>query len=232
MQLPLDLSFRPLLERADFLCSASNAAAVERVDRWPDWPEPVLVMHGPGGCGKTHLAHVWCERAKATLIPGGTLTPGRLPDLLEQGAYRVAVDDAERAAEHSLLHLYNACVEHRGSLLITARRPPGLWEVALADLRSRLRAAVAVEIAGPDDHLLGAVIVKHFADRRVPVAPGLVAYLLRRIERSFAAAAKIAADLDAAALSSGGPITIPLARKVLAAPEFQSLSRRNESTVT
>jgi chromosomal replication initiation ATPase DnaA len=175
---------------------------------------------------------VWCERAKATLVPGETLTLGRLPHLLDGGACRVAVDDADQAAEQGLLHLYNICVEHRGSLLITARPPPGLWEVALADLRSRLRATAVVEIEGPDDHLLEAVIVKHFADRRVPVAPELIAYLLPRIERSFAAAAKIAADLDAAALSSGGPITIPLARRVLAAPEAQSLSLRNESTVT
>src|SRR5262245_46716200 len=103
MQLPLNLSFQPSFARADFLCSASNAAAVERVDRWPDWSEPALVMHGPGGCGKTHLAHVWCERAQATLIPGETLTATRLTRLLEEGAYRVAVDDADQAEERSLL---------------------------------------------------------------------------------------------------------------------------------
>ncbi len=232
IQLPLGLSFPPSFARADFLCSERNAAAIERVDRWPDWPSPALVVHGPSGCGKTHLAHLWCERAKATLIPGNTLTPRTLARLFQEGGYRIAVDDADRAAEHSLLHLYNACVECRGGLLITARQPPGLWAVALGDLRSRLRAAVAVEIEAPDDKLLGAVLVKHFADRRVLVEPGLIAYLLKRIERSFAGAAKIAADLDAAALSNGGPITIPLARRVLAAPDYQSLSLGNESAIT
>jgi chromosomal replication initiation ATPase DnaA len=232
IQLPLGLSFPPSFARGDFLSSERNAAAIEQIDRWPDWPSPVLVVHGPRGCGKTHLAHLWCERAKATLVPGDTLTPRTLLRLFQEGAYRIAVDDADRAAEQSLLHLYNACVECHGGLLMTAAQPPGLWEVTLGDLRSRLRAALAVEIEAPDDKLLRAVLTKHFADRRIPVAPGLIAYLLKRIERSFAGAAKIAADLDAAALSSGGPITVPLARKVLAALEYQSLSLVNESAVT
>jgi chromosomal replication initiation ATPase DnaA len=155
-----------------------------------------------------------------------------LPRLLEEGPCRVAIDNADRASERALLHLYNSCLERQGSLLITARQPAGLWKIVLGDLRSRLRAIPAVAIEAPDDALLGAVLVKHFADRQVPVAPGLIVYLLRRIGRSFADAATVAAHLDAAALSSGGPITIPLARRVLAAPEYQSLSLRNEPAAT
>jgi chromosomal replication initiation ATPase DnaA len=231
IQLPLDLRCCPSFARADFLSSAGNIAAVERIDRWPDWPSAALVLHGPAGCGKTHLAHLWCERASADLIAGETLTPATLPRLLEEGQCRVAIDDAERASERALLHLYNACIERRGSLLITARQRPGLWEIVLGDLCSRLRATPAVKIEAPDDALLGAVLVKHFADRQLAVAPDLIVYLLRRIGRSFADAATVVAHLDAAALSSGGPITIPLARRVLAAPEYQSLSLRNGSDV-
>ena len=125
-----------------------------------------LLLHGPPGCGKTHLAHLWCERASATLVAGQNLTPASLPRLLEENPYRIAVDDADRAAERCLLHLYNSCLERRGSLLITARQAPGLWEVALADLRSRLRATPAVAIAAPEDALLGAVLCQAF--RRSP----------------------------------------------------------------
>ncbi len=232
IQLPLDLRYRPSFARSDFLPSDRNVAALERIDHWPDWPLAALVLHGPAGCGKTHLAHIWCERASANLIAGEILTPATLPRLLEEGQCRVAIDDADRASERALLHLYNACVERQGSLLITVRHPPGLSEIMLGDLRSRLRVTPAVAIQAPDDALLGAVLVKHFADRQLPVAPGLIVYLLRRIGRSFADAATVAAHLDAAALSSGGPITIPLARRVLAAPEYQSLSLRSDSTVT
>ena len=232
IQLALDLPHRTAFGRSDFMVSGSNITAVERIDRWPDWPSAVLVLCGPPGCGKTHLAHLWRERTSALIIAGETLTEAMLPHLLDKVPRQVAIDDADRASEHALLHLYNSCIEHEGSLLITAYRPLGSWPVALGDLRSRLRAAPVVEIGAPDDALLGAVLIKHFADRQLRVAPDVIAYLLKRIDRSFAAVEKIAAQLDGAALSDGGPVTIPLARKVLADLSCQPLSPRSDSAVT
>jgi chromosomal replication initiation ATPase DnaA len=214
------------------MVSDSNIEAVERIDRWPNWPSAALMLHGPPGCGKTHLVHLWRERASALIIAGETLTEEMLPRLIHEVPLRIAVDDAERAPEPALLHLYNSCIEHQGSLLITACRPPGSWRVALADLRSRLRAAPVVEIGAPDDALLGAVLVKHFADRQLHVAPQVISYLLRRIDRSFAGAEQIVARLDGAALSNGGPVTIALARRVLRQCGRQPLSPRSVSTVT
>jgi chromosomal replication initiation ATPase DnaA len=95
-----------------------------------------------------------------------------------------------------------------------------------------LRAVPVVEIGAPDDALLGAVLIKHFSDRQLRVAPDLIVYLLARIDRSFAAAEKISAQLDGAALSNRGPVTIPLARKVLADPSSQRWSPRRDSAVT
>jgi chromosomal replication initiation ATPase DnaA len=218
IQLALDLPRRTAFGRSDFMVSGSNIAAVELIDRWPDWPSAVLVLHGPPGCGKTHLAHLWRERASALMITGETLTEAMLPHLLDKIPRQVVVDDADRASEHALLHLYNSCIEHQGCLLITTYQPLGSWRVGLNDLGSRLRAAAVVEIGVPDDALLGAVLIKHFSDRQLRVAPDLIVYLLARIDRSFAAAETISAYLDGAALSSGGPVTIPLARKVLADP--------------
>jgi chromosomal replication initiation ATPase DnaA len=126
------------------------------------------------------------------------------------------IDDADRAGEAALLHLFNACLEGGGSLLLTVRASPSSWKVALRDLGSRLRAAPAVGIGLPDDTLLGAVLVKHFADRQVRVAAEVIAYLIARMERSLADAAQVAAALDLAALSGGGAITIPLARRYFA----------------
>jgi chromosomal replication initiation ATPase DnaA len=231
-QLALDLPRRTAFGRSDFMVSDSNVAAVERIDRWPDWPSAVLVLHGPPGCGKTHLVHLWCERASALMIAGEKLTLAALPRLLDEDPRRVAIDDSDRASEHALLQLHNTCLEHQGSILITARRPPGSWGLMLGDLRSRLRAALAAEIDAPDDALLGAVLIKHFADRQLRVAPNVIAFLLRRIERSFAAAENIAARLDAAALHNGSPVTIPLARKILTHVEHQPLPLDNESAVT
>jgi chromosomal replication initiation ATPase DnaA len=211
-QLGLDLPYRPALGRADFLVSESNAAALGWIERWPDWPAHVLVLHGPEGCGKSHLAHLWCERSGARLIPGRELT--------EWGAVSaspgIAVDDADRASETALLHLHNFCAETGAALLLVARSAPSAWPIALPDLASRLRAAPAIGVAPPDDALLSAVLVKHFADRQLRVQPAVIAYLVRRMERSFAAAAFLSARLDQLALAEGRPIGLALARRVLA----------------
>jgi chromosomal replication initiation ATPase DnaA len=204
--------------RADFHVSESNAEAVRWIDRWPDWPAAAFLLFGPQGCGKTHLARIWQVRAQAVLVDGSTLGEAAVPSLAAAAA--VAVDAADRAPERALLHLYNACRERGRSMLLTARQPAGGWPVALPDLKSRLCAVAAVGIAAPDDALLAALLVKHFSDRQLRVRRGVVAYLVARMERSFAAAAVLAERLDAA----GGTISVPLARRLLEETDQASLS--------
>lgn len=218
-QLPLDLGHLPALGRDDFLVAPSNEAAVKWLERWPDWPCPALALHGPPSCGKTHLAHVFTTRARATGIVAAFVEPATLdvatvPDRVGE-ARAVVVDDANQAPEQALLHLYNLVAERRGHLLIVAAEPPSRWPVALADLRSRLLAAPTVAVSTPDDALLSAVLVKLFADRQVTVAADVIGYLVARIERSFAAARAAVAALDAAALAEKHAITAPFARRAL-----------------
>ena len=212
-QFALDLPFDAALGRADFLKSDCNAAALAKIERWPGWPAPALVLHGPSGSGKSHLAQLWRERSGGALIAGDKLAerdPSGLAILPG-----VVVDDADRASEQALLHLFNCCQESGASLLIVAREAPAAWPIALPDLASRLRAAEAVGIGLPDDALLAAILVKHFADRQLRVEPEIVAYLVPRMERSFAAAAALAARLDRLALSAKRPVGLGLARQAL-----------------
>jgi chromosomal replication initiation ATPase DnaA len=211
-QLAFDLPHRTALGREDFLVSASNREAVAWIDRWPDWPAPALVLYGPEGCGKTHLLHLWQERALCRIVDGARLDAAEVPRLLAESGARIAIENGEHAAERALLHLYNACAERQGSLLFAARRPPASWSFALADLSSRLRAAPAIPVGAADEELVAALLVKHFADRQLRVAPEVIGYLLPRIERSAAAAAAFAARLDALALARGRRVTIALAR--------------------
>ncbi|HEU0218445.1 MAG TPA: DnaA/Hda family protein [Stellaceae bacterium] len=204
-----DLPVEPQYHCADFLVSDSNRAAFELVERWPDWRARAVVLHGAVGCGKTHLAHLWCARSGAPLVQGRSLSqPEDLPA-------SVAVDDADRGDERALLHLYNLTLERGGSLLLTMPVPPARLKIGLADLGSRLRSLPVAGIAPPDDELLKAVLAKHFADRQLRVAPEVLAYLVARIERSFAAAADIAARLDRLGLETRRAVTIKLARAVL-----------------
>ncbi|MGH6952897.1 MAG: HdaA/DnaA family protein [Alphaproteobacteria bacterium] len=216
-QLPLAFPVRPALAMDDFMVADSNRAAVAWIDRWPAWPHPVLALHGPPGCGKSHLAHVFRAVSGAVMIDPDALGAAETPELLGQ-ARAAVLDDAERAArtsERPLLHLYNLVVETRRSLLLVGRLPPARWTIGLADLRSRLAAVPAVEIREPDDGLIVAVLQKLFSDRQLDVAPEVIGFLARRMQRSFEAARRLVEAIDAAALSQRSNITVPLVQRVL-----------------
>ncbi|MFQ5938492.1 MAG: DNA replication protein [Alphaproteobacteria bacterium] len=225
-QLTLDLGHRPALGMDDFLVTPCNREAVAWIDRWPDWPGPALAIHGPPGCGKTHLAHVFRARSAAKLIAPEALGRTEPNGLL--GEARVCMlDDAGRVAggsvgERALLHLYNVVAERQGHLLLAARKPPGRWPVGLPDLRSRLAAVPAVSVGAPDDALIGALLVKLFADRQLRVGQDVVAFLLARMERSFDAARRMVAAIDETALAERRNITVPLVRDVLRHQDLDS----------
>ena len=223
-QLPLALGHRPALSAEDFLVAAPNREAVAWIDRWPDWPTPALVIHGPPGCGKTHLARVFMALSGAAAVSAETLGSCE-PPTLPEGQPAAVVEDIEdligAGLEEPLLHLYNGLQASRRHLLVTAGRAPAHMAVALADLGSRLRAALAVGIGAPDDAVIAAVMVKLFADRQLRIGDEVIAYLLARMERSFDAARRLVAALDEASLAEHRRITVPLVRQVLARVQQQ-----------
>ena len=211
-QLPLDLPVRSAMNAAGFVVSDSNRDAVAWLDRWPDWPGAALAVYGPPGCGKTHLAHVWLEKLRDAQSAARFLEPSALEQLPER---ENLILDGIRLPEEHLFHLINHVRAQQTSLLILDREPPARWAVRLPDLASRLASVSAVAVLAPDDTLLAAVLAKHFSDRQVEVAPEVIAYLVKQIERSFTAAETAARRLDRAAMAKGAAISIRLAREVL-----------------
>ena len=143
-----------------------------------------------------------------------------LRDLSERGEAvlaedidRILASDPGRA--EPLLHLYNLLREGGRDFMMTGSAPPQSWAVTLADLRSRLGAAMVVELGAPDDALIGAVLVKLFADRQLRIGPEVLRYLLPRMERSFAAARDLVAAIDQMALTKRREITVALVREAL-----------------
>lgn len=217
-QLTFDLVLPPpTYAREDFVVSGGNREALAWVDRWPDWPAPALSLSGPPGCGKTHLGRIWASRAEAALRTGADFEARTVADLaaLTEAHAAVLIDDAGRAPERALFHLYNLMRERRGHLLLLSELPPARWQIALPDLASRLRAAPAVAVAPPDDELLGSIILKQLSDRQLHAGPGVVQYLVARMERSAEVARRLVAALDRRALVEGREIDRRLAADVL-----------------
>ncbi len=214
-QLPLEMPFEPQMSRADFLVGESNRDAAAFIDAWPDWPASVVLLIGPPGSGKSHLTRAWADRAQAPVISASDLD-GEDPVLLV-GRGAVAVEDADDPGldQTALFHLLNAARARGASLLVTAHAIPADWGLTLPDLVSRLRAAQPAFLGPPDDDLLRRVLVKLFSDRQMEVDPGVIDYVVQRMERSFAAAVRLVDGLDRESLARGRRVTRALASEML-----------------
>ncbi len=217
-QLSFDLPVIPALGRDDFLVSPGNAIAVATIESASPWAGGKLVLCGPTGSGKSHLTHVWAARSGATIRAAGDLCDADVP-ALARGP--VAVEDvpgiaADPGAQRSLFHLHNLMLAQGHALLLSGRNAPARWDLSLADLQSRMMGAHVVTLAPPDDALLAAVLAKLFYDRQITPKPDVIPYLVRHMERSFAAAATLVGQLDRAAMAQSCAISRPLAVRVIA----------------
>jgi chromosomal replication initiation ATPase DnaA len=220
-QLVLGFEHRPALGEESFLIADSNRDAVAWLDRWPDWPGRVLAVHGPPGSGKTHLSHVWQRRSSAMRLEAGELGSDFLEAWPGKGTALVIEDGDQGIDETALFHVINLVREDQGYLLLTAREAPARWPVGLPDLGSRLSALTAVRLGPPDDVLIAAVLTKQFQDRQLRVPDDVVAYLVARMERSFAVIGQTVAAVDTLSLAERRAITVPLARRVLEASQSE-----------
>jgi chromosomal replication initiation ATPase DnaA len=218
-QLTFDLPLEPRFGPEDFLVSPSNEAAYGLIERWPEWPDTALLLLGPRGSGKSHLAAIWAGNARAWTVDAFEVADGKVPHLVSNGA--LVIEDADRGDrdEAALFHLMNLARERKASVLLTAEAAPDRWNLRTPDLLSRLRLAPSIALEPPDDALLKAVLVKLFLDRQLVVDTSVVDYIALRIERSLARAAEIVAALDREALSRGRRISRPIAALVLEAQD-------------
>ncbi|MFC0200485.1 P-loop NTPase family protein [Paracoccus rhizosphaerae] len=218
-QLTLDLTTPPAHARADFLPAPANRAALRALDRPQDWPQGRMLLIGPEGSGKTHLAAFWAAENGARRISASALRPEAADTIAAEGG-AVVVEDADHAgfaagAEQALFHLWNLCGPRECLLLLTARRPPRDWGLVLPDLRSRMDAMPQVLLEPPDESLLAAVLVKLFADRQLAVPHGLIDWLVLHMDRDLGLARRLVAAMDVAAMAEKGPVTRRIAADLL-----------------
>jgi chromosomal replication initiation ATPase DnaA len=61
-QLAFALPHAESLTRDNFLEGPANEAALALVDSWPEWPNRIMLLVGPEGSGKSHLAAIWADK--------------------------------------------------------------------------------------------------------------------------------------------------------------------------
>ncbi|MBV1707751.1 MAG: hypothetical protein KGQ37_11150 [Hyphomicrobiales bacterium] len=205
-QLLLALPVAERQGREDFFMAPGNARALELVSAPQGWPDPVLLLTGPAGVGKSHLAHIFAAEQGAM-----ALAPRDLEGLSHLPAPVLVLDGADQglthAAEVGLFHLTNLVRAQGGRLLLTARRPPQFWGLVTPDLVSRLRLAPMAALAPPDADVLRAAMVKLIAERQLSLEPALLDVLANRLERSIPVMRAAIARLDQLSLEHQRPIT-------------------------
>jgi chromosomal replication initiation ATPase DnaA len=121
-------------------------------------------------------------------------------------------DEPNQARDRALLALF----ERPGTwLLLTARKPPTEWQSSIGDLKSRFQSLIAFAVWEPDDALLCALVVKHFADRQLDARPAVVARIVTGIERTPEAISRFIARADRKALAEKRAVTERLVLELL-----------------
>lgn len=215
LQLTLELAAEPGFERENFVVSGSNEQAYAMIELWPGWPDPMLLVLGPKGSGKSHLGTIWAAIAKAAIQPAASLAAADIDALASAGPLLLEDADAIGESEARLFHLVNLMRERDTALVITAKAPPDAWGLRTADLLSRLRLAPAVALGPPDDALMRAVLVKLLVERQLVVDTNVVGYIALRLERSLDAARAFIDALDREALARQRRISRAMAADVL-----------------
>lgn len=214
-QLPFDLAYKGTQGADDFIITESNAEAVKWLNRYPNWGAPGLIISGPAGSGKTHLAHIWQQQTGAAYVKSAD-DAVRLLDAPAQPIVIDGADDIAPEALEPLFHLYNRAATNNTHILFCSEVPLAGWNIKLPDLQSRLAALPQVQLPPPDDMLLMALFTRALAVRGVTLKMELADYALPRLPRSARDVIETANALDRYALEHSKPLNLALLREFFA----------------
>ena len=214
-QMVLPFGVQPALGREHFIVAPCNEAAFRFIDAWPEWPARACAIYGPKGCGKSHLAHVWAERAHGVVVPAEDPDAVSVLDRLGALDTPTIIDGLGEASEKRDRALMALFERPRGFLLFTGSSPPAEWNTIIGDLRSRFDSLLAFPMWAVDETLLAGLLQKLFADRQLDIPQSLATRVLARLERTPEAIATFVARADVKALSEKRAIGERLIQELL-----------------
>lgn len=199
-QFALPLSLRKPDDPITIVVGNANRAAVEALSDPAAWPFGTAILLGPPRSGKSLLARWFEGEGRGTTI-----------------------ESADGLDETELFHRWNRAQEEGEALLLVSDRQN--WEITLPDLKSRLGAALHLEIVAPDDTMLGSLIESHAQQRGLALGEGALTYLVPRTERSFAGIENLVAEIDRLSLERKVPATLAIWRAALDAVQGPEQAR-------
>jgi chromosomal replication initiation ATPase DnaA len=176
---------------SSLIITDANATAFAGLGNAASWSGRCAILVGPARSGKSLMARYLAAQ-------GGTV-----------------IDDADTSGSQVLFNAWNRAQEDATPLLLVSRWRPADWNIDLPDLRSRLGAAMLLEISAPDDDMVEQLLQKQLADRGAAISVDALSYVKRRIERSYAAIETFARNANALAMAENAPVNLALVRKLL-----------------
>jgi chromosomal replication initiation ATPase DnaA len=194
----------------------ANRDAARLLTGWRSWPNGGLALAGPGGSGKTHHALAWAlevgarqlsptASAEDAAAPPGPAAPRRHPIAPAPDVRPAAQPRRDPEPAHA----------GRGAVLLVGAEPPSAWAVELPDLRSRLASLPVARLGEPDEVLMDVVLRRICREQFIQLSDDAAHYLARRLPRTFAAARRLAAALDADLVRGAKPVAVAVARRAL-----------------
>ena len=202
------------------MANRCNEKALRAVELWPEWPFFALVVYGPQGSGKSHLAHVFAEHAASCterpfpvlIINAQEINNKNVARIHRENPCLVVENLTPRANNEALFNLYQ---NEGGYILFTAEDAPARMRFKLPDLQSRLNMVPTIAIEEPDDEMLTMLVVKMFNDRQIMISPEVLNYIIRNMQRSFSYARRLVEEVDMISLARKRAVTVPLVKEAM-----------------
>ena len=123
----------------------------------------------------------------------------------------------DRRWEEALLALVDASASRGTRLLVSAGALPANIPFELADLRSRLGAAILYRLRELDDESRARALRRHASGRGIEIPDDVVGYVLARHRRDMPSLVALLDRLDYHSLSRRRRLTVPFVRGVIEA---------------
>lgn len=209
-QIPFDFKPHTYMGREDFMVSSCNLEAFQMIDCWPNWISSGLIIYGPKGCGKSHLAHLFADKVKmlsdkpikVSLIEASSINMRNVKRICEENQSIIIENLVHKVNTEALFHLFNTYNNADGRYMLwTSENAPSRMHFSLKDLQSRLNMLPSIAITEPDDIMMQTLIVKLFNDRQILISPEILNFIVNNSRRSFAYIQELVDEIDSISLA-------------------------------